>query len=75
MIAKLAAILRIANILDKSHMQKIEDISVTLKDGKLIILAKTYEDISLEAGLFEARADFFEQIYGIRPVLRVKRSV
>lgn len=62
-------------ILDKSHMQKIEDISVTLKDGKLIILAKTYEDISLEAGLFEARADFFEQIYGIRPVLRVKRSV
>ena len=74
-IAKLAAILRIANILDKSHMQKIEDISVTLKDGKLIILAKTYEDISLEAGLFEARADFFEQIYGIRPVLRVKRSV
>ena len=66
-IAKLAAILRIANILDKSHMQKIEDISVTLKDGKLIILAKTYEDISLEAGLFEARADFF--------VLRVKRSV
>ena len=74
-IAKLAAILRIANILDKSHMQKIEDISVTLKDGKLIILAKTYEDISLEAGLFETRADFFEQIYGIRPVLRVKRSV
>ena len=74
-IAKLAAILRIANILDKSHMQKIEDISVPLKDGKLIILAKTYEDISLEAGLFEARADFFEQIYGIRPVLRVKRSV
>lgn len=74
-IAKLAAILRIANILDKGHMQKIEDISVTLKDGKLIILAKTYEDISLEAGLFEARADFFEQIYGIRPVLRVKRSV
>ena len=74
-IAKLAAILRIANILDKSHMQKIEDISVTLKEDKLIILAKTYEDISLEAGLFEARADFFEQIYGIRPVLRVKRSV
>lgn len=74
-IAKLAAILRIANVLDKSHTQKIEDISVTLKENRLMILAKTYEDISLEAGLFEARADFFEQIYGIRPVLRVKRSV
>ena len=74
-VAKLAAILRIANILDKSHTQKIEDITVSFKEDTLVITAKTYEDISLEAGLFESRADFFEQIYGIRPVLRVKRSV
>ena len=74
-IAKLAAILRIANTLDKSHTQKIEDISVTVKDDQMIISANTYEDISLEAGLFESRADFFEQVYGIRPVLRQKRSV
>lgn len=74
-IAKLVAILRIANILDKSHLQKIEDVNITLKDDKLIISAVTYDDISLEAGLFEARADFFEQVYGIRPVLRFRRSV
>ena len=74
-IAKLAAILRIANILDKSHTQKIEDISISLKDYQMIITAKTYEDIDLEAGLFEERADFFEKVYGIRPVLRVRRGV
>ncbi len=74
-IAKLAAILRIANVLDKSHTQKIEDIDVTIRDEKLVIVAKGYEDISLEAGLFEPRADFFEKVYGIRPVLRQKRSV
>ena len=74
-IGQMAAILRIANVLDKSHTQKIEDISVTIKDGKMVILAKTYEDLALEAGLFESRADFFEQIFGIRPILRVKRSV
>lgn len=74
-IAKLSAILRIANVLDKSHTQKIEGIDVSVKDDKLIITAKSYEDISLEAGLFEPRADFFEKIYGIRPVLRQKRSV
>lgn len=74
-VAKLAAILRIANILDKSHTQKIEDISVTVKDDTMIISAKAYEDISLEAGLFESRAVFFEQVYGIRPVLRARRSV
>lgn len=74
-IAKLVAILRIANILDKSHTQKIEDISVAIRDDRMIISAQTFEDISLEAGLFEARADFFEKVYGIRPVLRQKRSV
>lgn len=74
-IAKLAAILRIANILDKSHLQKIDDISVSIKDDEMIISANTYEDISLEAGLFESRADFFEEVYGIRPVLRQRRGV
>lgn len=74
-IAKLTSILRLANILDKSHTQKIEDVSITIKDEQLIISAKTYEDISLEAGLFEARADFFEKVYGIRPVLRLRRGV
>ncbi len=74
-VAKLTAILRIANVLDKSHTQKIEDISVTVKDDQMIISARTYEDIALELGLFEARADFFEKVYGIRPILRVRRSV
>ncbi len=71
-IAKLAAILRIANVLDKSHTQKINDISVSFKDDQMVITVKTYEDLSLESGLFEKRADFFEQVYGIRPVLRLK---
>lgn len=74
-IAKLAAIIRIANVMDKSHKQKLDDMSVTLKDEQVIISAKTYEDISLESGLFLAKADFFETVYGIRPVLRLKRSV
>ena len=74
-IAKLAAILRIANILDKSHLQKIDDISISIKDDSMIVFADTYEDISLEAGLFESRADFFEDVYGIRPVLRQRRGV
>lgn len=74
-IAKLVAILRIANILDKSHTQKIDKITVTVRDSQMIISALTYEDIALEAGLFETRADFFEKVFGIRPVLRLRRSV
>lgn len=73
-IAKLSAILRIANVLDKSHTQKIKDVSVSFKDEQMVISVKTYEDLSLESGLFEKRADFFEQVYGIRPVLRLKKG-
>ena len=75
LIAKLVAILRIANILDKSHMQKIDNVAFSIKDDTMVITAKTNEDIALELGLFEQKADFFEKVYGIRPVLKIKRSV
>lgn len=74
-IAKLVALLRIANILDKSHMQKFNDIAFTVKDDTLVISAKTFEDITLESGLFAARADYFETVFGVRPVLRLRKGV
>lgn len=73
-ISELAAILRIANILDKSHRQKIKNVSAVVKAGKLIITVNTFEDFTLEAGLFESRAEFFEQVFGLVPQLKVKRS-
>lgn len=74
-IAKLVAMLRIANILDKSHNQKFDDIAFSIKDDKLIISAKTFEDITLESGLFAERADYFETVFGVRPVLRLRKGV
>lgn len=73
--AKLSAILKIANALDRSHKQKIENFTVMLKGKNLIILADTIEDLTLERGLFETKADHFEEVYGIRPVLKQKRRV
>ena len=74
-LSKLTAILRIANALDKSHKQKFSNIKVTLKDNKLLITADTLKDITLEKGLFLKKADFFEEVYGIRPILKQKRSI
>lgn len=74
-IAKLAAILRIANVLDRSHKQKVEKFTVSLRDKVLTITADTVSDLTLEAGLFEGKADFFEKVYGIRPVLKQRRSL
>ena len=72
-IVKLTAILQIANALDRSHKQKCRDIKAVRKDDKLILTINTNEDITLERGLFDSRAEFFREVYSIEPVIRQKR--
>ncbi|MBO5486562.1 MAG: HD domain-containing protein, partial [Eubacterium sp.] len=74
-IAKLTAILRLSNGLDRSHKQKFKNVKTSLKDDKLIITVDTNEDITLEKGLFGARAAFFQEVYNVRPVIRQKRMI
>lgn len=72
-IAKLTAILRIANGLDRTHKQKFKNVKISVKDKEMEITVDTMADISLEKGLFGSRGSFFEQVYGIKPVIRQKR--
>ncbi len=69
-IAKLSAILRIANGLDKSQKQKFSDIKTVLKDDTLTITVRTNKDITLEKGVFAKRADFFQEIFCVKPVIK-----
>lgn len=73
-VAKLTAILRIANAMDRSHKQKFSDFKILLKENRLIITAETDKDISLEKALFHQKANFFEEMYGIRPILKKKKE-
>lgn len=73
-IAKLTAILRVANGLDRSHKQKFKDVKTVLKDDILTITVETNEDITLERGMFSHRADFFEEVYSVKPVIKQKRN-
>lgn len=74
-VAKLTAILRIANGLDRTHKQKFKDVKVFIKDNDLIINVDTRDDITLEKGLFSNRASFFEEVFGLRPVIRQKKML
>lgn len=74
-IAKLTAILRVANGLDRSHKQKFKDYKTSLRDNELTITVDTDEDITLEKGLLTARTRFFEEVYSVRTVIRQKRRV
>lgn len=69
-IAKLTAILKVANGLDRSHKQKFKNIKASIKDEQLIITIDTPVDITLEKGLFNRRADFFEEVYSVKPVIK-----
>lgn len=71
-VAKLAAILKIANAMDRSHKQKGNAYIISLKDKQLVITIDTLYDLALERGLFDDKADFFSNVYGITPVLKQK---
>ena len=71
---KLNAILKLAISMDKSHRQKFRNITVELKDTKLVITGRTLYDVTLEQGIFKKYSDFFEEVYGIQPVLKQKKQ-
>lgn len=75
LICKLVAILRVANVLDRSHKQKMNNVKITLKDDELLITVETREDITLERGFFPSRADYFKEVFHITPVIKQKKSI
>jgi exopolyphosphatase/guanosine-5'-triphosphate,3'-diphosphate pyrophosphatase len=71
-VAKLAAILRLADALDVSRQQKISKITVSQKHDKVLITATSQDDIELEKWSFNRRAGFFAEVYGVMPELKGK---
>ncbi len=72
-VAKLSAILRVANALDQSHRQKFKNMKIAIKGRQLVITVEAFEDISLEQALFDAKTSYFENVYSMKPVLKEKR--
>ena len=72
-VAKLSAILRVSNAMDRSHKQKFKNVKAQLRDKELIITIETDEDIALEKALFASKTAYFERIFSIKPVVKEKR--
>ena len=72
-IAKLTAILRVANALDRSHLQKCKDAVITLKDHTLVISVETQQDLALEKVTLSERAAFFEEVFNVHPEIHQKK--
>ena len=56
-------------------MQKVQEIRALVRDERLMIQVTTNRDYTLEQGLLEEKMEFFENVFGIRPVLKVKHMI
>ncbi len=73
-IAKLTAIIRLSDGLDLSNRGKCNKLKAVNKNDELMLTVETNADMTLEFGLFDKYATFFEEVYNVKPVLRQKKS-
>lgn len=74
-VSKLSAIFRLANALDCSKKQKLSDIKVRIEENELRITAVSQKDALLESWAFEQCSGFFEEVFGLKPTLRIKLNI
>lgn len=75
LVAKLTALLRLANDLNRGQKQKFKEVKAVLRDDQLLLTVETVEDITLEKGLFHDRAMFFQEVFSVQPVLKQKKLI
>ncbi|MBR0396951.1 MAG: HD domain-containing protein [Eubacterium sp.] len=72
-IAQLTALLRVANELDRSHMQKIKKVKASLKENKLVIRVYVDEPFVLEENLITRQLSFMNEVFNIQSVVKVTK--
>ena len=74
-VSELTAIVRLANALDRSHLQKIQSIRAVLKERELQLSLTVGRDFTLEQGLCQDKLDFFNEVFSIQPIIKMKRQM
>jgi exopolyphosphatase / guanosine-5'-triphosphate,3'-diphosphate pyrophosphatase len=65
-INKLAALLRVANALDRGHWQQLRNFALDRQGRDLVLYVHDTTDLILERHTLAGRADLFEDIFGLR---------
>jgi exopolyphosphatase/guanosine-5'-triphosphate,3'-diphosphate pyrophosphatase len=69
LVLKMAAVLRVADALDRGHSRQVKDITVERKSETVILRAGENHDLSLELMGLEEKADLFQDIFGYKVIL------
>lgn len=73
-VSKLAAILRVADALDRNHMQQVRDVRCTREEGQFVVWVRDVEDLTLERLALKEKGSFFDEVYGLKVVFRTESS-
>jgi exopolyphosphatase/guanosine-5'-triphosphate,3'-diphosphate pyrophosphatase len=75
-VAKLAALLRVADALDRSNHQRVKDIECARENSQFVITAESADDLSLEQLALQQKSELFQEVYGMPIVLhRTSRAM
>ena len=73
-VSKLAAIIRVADALEKGHDQRIRNIRLETRDRTLHIIVSGTPDLRIEQLAMESKGDLFRTIYGMDILLEAEKS-
>ncbi len=68
-VSKLAALLRVADALERTHAQRVSQIEIRRDAGKLRIRLPGLADAAVERLAMASKADLFEQVFGLGVVI------
>ena len=74
-VSKLAALLRVADALDRSHLQHIRTVTFSREEQRFIITLTDVEDVTLERVAIKEKGNLFESMFGLQIVLRTTQTV
>jgi exopolyphosphatase/guanosine-5'-triphosphate,3'-diphosphate pyrophosphatase len=73
-VAKLAAILRVADALERSHLPGRREVSFARDKDQFVITVHDAQDLTLERLALKEKGSMFEEVFGLPVVLRAARA-
>jgi len=68
-VSKLAAILRVADALERTHDQRVKDFSIQLEPGRLRLRLGGIADAAVERLAMQSKGDVFAEVFGLEVVV------
>ncbi|MDD3800465.1 MAG: Ppx/GppA phosphatase family protein [Novosphingobium sp.] len=72
-VSKMSALLRVADALDRNHVQQATDLSFQKEADRFVIIVGNVEDLTIERLALKEKGGLFEEMYGMSVVLQEAR--